>query len=87
MNWAEFENETNRFANVEWDSRWNKATQTACLDQDANSVMLTTSIGVIKLDLEDSESVTFFISHMRAALDMLEDTLTCYQESFDGVEK
>ena len=81
MNWARFESEPIHYAQLRWNPAWNKAEKVAMLDQNGNEVMVVTTMGTMRLDLDDTESVNAYVSQMQSALDLLKKTKEDYDKS------
>jgi hypothetical protein len=69
-----------QFAFMEWQKRWNNAEAVTSLYQNGSMVWLTTVMGTIMIDLEDTESINAYSQHMMTAINLLLDTKKEYED-------
>ena len=72
-----------KFADLDWQERWNRASAVAALSQDGPEVMATGLFGVIRFRLDRDEDVAALVNACRQFADMVEHA----KQEFDSAMK
>lgn len=73
-----------RFARLDWQSRWNRASGVASLSQSGAEAMSTGFFGVLKFRLDRPEDTAAIVNHARQFADMVERTAEDYASADIG---
>jgi hypothetical protein len=69
-----------QFADLAWQSRWNKSTTPRMYHQIGPDVIATGVLGVLRFSLDKDEDVAAIIGQLRGFADMIEKLKTDYDE-------
>lgn len=70
-----------RYAQLEWDPRFNHVRDACALSQSGPHVVLVSCMGTISFNLEDTESIAAFTKQMTMAIELLNKTKREYEEA------